>query len=219
MKHESGGFLLETIFTTLIIIIQKLGYFGIFASTALEYACFPISSELLLPFIGFTVSKGEMNLIYTILASTIGGVVGCSFCYCIGRFGGKFIDRMLCPKFKGIRLGIEHARGYFNRYGKQSVLLARVIPLARTYISIPAGMAKMNYTNFVLYSALGAFIWNTILISLGYFLGDHWDETAFFMGQHKSILFFMTVIVCIVVVYHIFFKQKKRKIKKRNNFS
>lgn len=210
---------MENIFTILMIIIQKLGYLGIFASTALEYACFPISSELLLPFIGFTVSKGEMNLIYTIIISTLGGVAGCSFCYCIGRFGGKFIDRTLCRKFKGIRLGIQHAKGYFNRYGKQSVLIARVFPIARTYISIPAGMAKMDYSSFVLYSALGAFVWNTVLISLGYFLGDHWDETAFFMSQHKGILFFMIAAVSILVIYHTFFKKKRRKIKRRNNFS
>lgn len=219
MKQESGGFLLQNIFNILMIIIQKLGYLGIFASTALEYACFPISSELLLPFIGFTVSKGEMNLVYTILASTLGGVAGCSFCYCIGRFGGDFIDRTLCRKFKGIRLGIQHARGYFNRYGKQSVLIARIFPIVRTYISIPAGMAKMDYGGFVLYSALGALVWNTVLISVGYFLGDHWNETAFFMGQHKGILFIMVIVISSMIVYHTFFKRRKRKVKRRNNFS
>lgn len=196
-----------------MLIIKKLGYGGIFVSTGLEYACFPISSELLLPFIGFSVFKGQMNLFYTILASTLGGMAGCSFCYFVGRFGEHFINRTLCRRFRTIAIGIQHAKQYFKKYGKQSVLIARVFPIARTYISIPAGMAKMDFRNFLLYSTIGALVWNTVLISLGYFLGDHWSGIAGVLKENQFLLIGI-LFACILFFWYKKGKKKKRMLKR-----
>ncbi len=173
------------LFDILRNIVETLGYGGIFVATGLEYACFPISSELLLPFIGYTVSKGNMNLPITILVSTAAGVLGSLCCYTLGRIGGGFLEQTFCKRFKTVHIGMEKAKAIFRRYGRQSVFFARVFPLARTYISFPAGMTAMNIGEFSLYTALGAFSWNTLLISCGYFFGVHWEEIKPFLERNK----------------------------------
>lgn len=205
-----GGMLVKRILEILVVIVQRLGYWGIFASTGLEYACFPVSSEILLPFIGYTVSKGEMHLIGTIFISTIGGVLGCIFCYAVGLFGCNFIEKTLCRRCKGIALGIQRSKAYFQRYGRQSVFWGRVFPIVRTYISFPAGMAKMAFLPFVGYSAAGALLWNTVLITIGYLLGENWNLVSNFFTLHKN---FITVF-SILLIGGIFFLVKGRKCRK-----
>ena len=138
-------------------IILRLGYGGVFAATMLEYGCFPVSSEILLPFIGYMASQGGQSLFLTILFATGGGVLGSLGCYLVGRAGGRMLER-LAERFRTIALGIEKAQAVFRKYGAASVFLARVFPIARTYISFPAGMAKMPLLSFCVYSALGAFL-------------------------------------------------------------
>lgn len=203
----------ENIFDILIKIINKLGYAGIFAATGLEYACFPISSELLLPFIGYTVSKGGLSLILTIITSTLAGVLGSLFCYFLGRFGGRFIDRTLCQRFQGAKIGIDTAKRHFNKYGNRSVLLARVFPIARTYISIPAGMSRMPISSFVIYTGVGALVWNTILISTGYYMGEHWSEAGKVISENKIYIYIAVTAIIIMVIY-LLIKFNKNKISK-----
>lgn len=201
--------MITELFEILTEIINQLGYLGIFVTTGLEYACFPVSSELLLPFIGYTISKGEMNLAVAILISTLGGIIGCLFCYMIGRFGGEFIEKTICKKSKTASLGIEHAKQYFLKHGNQSVMLGRVLPIVRTYISVPAGMAKMDLFHFLVYTGLGALAWNTVLISLGYYLGEHW-LVAKEMIKSNSI-FIIGAVVLILVFVILNKRQKKRR--------
>lgn len=197
-------------FGALTAIIQKLGYGGIFVCTGLEYACFPVSSELLLPFIGYAVSRGELRLLLAILFSTLGGICGCVLCYGCGRFGGAFIEKTLCRRFESVALGIDNAKKVFHRYGRQSVFIARVFPIARTYISIPAGMTRFPIGAFILYSGLGALLWNTVLISIGYFLGEHWQEAASFLKEHRVLLVLLIAAVVMSVLYTVVLKRKKR---------
>lgn len=196
------------IINILIEIINSFGYLGIFVATGLEYACFPVSSELLLPFIGYTVSKGELNIFYTILVSTAGGVIGCTFCYLIGRFFGDFINATICKRFKSAKIGIDNAKNHFNKYGCQSVMVGRVFPIVRTYISIPAGMAKMNFFEFIIFSGIGALVWNTLLISIGFFLGEHWSEAKEILNNNKYLLYFILASLIVTVIY--FAKRKKK---------
>lgn len=195
------------IFDILTEMVNHFGYLGILISTALEYACFPISSELLLPFIGYSVLKGEMHLLLTVIFATLGAIIGCSICFFAGRFGEIFIRTKLCNKFKTLKIGIESSSKYFKKYGKQSVLIARVFPIARTYISFPAGMSKMKYSQFLYYSMIGAFIWNFILISLGYYFGDNWKYIKVFLSEHKIIIYF----ICFLIIISIFWKILKKK--------
>ncbi len=186
-------------------IVETLGYAGIFAATGLEYACFPISSEILLPFLGYTVALGNRSLWITILISTLAGVTGSLFCYILGRIGGNFLEQTLCRKFHTLQIGMNKAKSIFKKYGKESVFLARMFPIARTYISFPAGIAAMELPLFLLYTGLGAFLWNTILISGGYLLGSHWIEVKQMFQSWKWIP------IILFILFLVFLFRKKRK--------
>ena len=175
-------------------IVNSFGYLGIFISTSLEYGCFPVSSEVLLPFIGFFVFGGEMSLFGAILVSTAGGIAGSLVCYCFGRFGRRFIEKTLCSKYSSLKKGLEKAGRVFDKYGSKSVLIARVFPIARTYISIPAGLMGMNIYVFVIYTAVGSFVWNTMLISAGYFLGGYGSLIK------GNILFYVIMVLVSIVL-------------------
>ena len=179
---------------TLKGMVDSFGYIGIFIATSLEYGCFPVSSEVLLPFIGFFVFGGEMSLFGAILVSTAGGIAGSLVCYCFGRFGRRFIEKNLCSKYSSLKKGLEKAGRVFDKYGSKSVLIARVFPIARTYISIPAGLMGMNIYVFVIYTAVGSFVWNTMLISAGYFLGGYGSLIR------GNILFYVIMVLVSIVL-------------------
>lgn len=195
-------------------IIISLGYGGIFIATGLEYACFPVSSEILLPLIGYTIAAGEMNLIFSIFISTFAGTLGSLFCYMMGRLGGTFLEQTLCKRFETLQIGMDKAKHVFEQYGKISVLLGRMFPIARTYISFPAGMTSMRVTTFLIYTAIGAFCWNTILISCGYFLGKNWKYVISFYSNHEWILTLAIGLIFIFIVFHIRKKRMKNFSKK-----
>ena len=179
---------------TLKGMVDSFGYIGIFIATSLEYGCFPVSSEVLLPFIGFFVYGGRMSLFVAILVSTAGGIAGSLVCYCFGRFGRRFIEKTLCSKYSSLKKGLEKAGRVFDKYGSKSVLIARVFPIARTYISIPAGLMGMNIYVFVIYTAVGSFVWNTMLISAGYFLGGYGSLIR------GNILFYVIMVLVSIVL-------------------
>lgn len=190
------------VINTIINTVNSLGYLGIFTATSLEYGCFPISSEVLLPFIGYIVYIGDFSLVATILISTLGGVLGSLFCYCLGRFGKKFIEKTICNRFKSMKIGLKKAEDVFKKYGKQSVFIARLFPIARTYISIPAGLSEMNVVAFIIYTGMGAFLWNTVLISTGYLLGEYWSTAIEFITD-KNILFYIIILLIAVLLIKI----------------
>ena len=179
---------------TLKGMVDSFGYIGIFIATSLEYGCFPVSSEVLLPFIGFFVFGGEMSLFGARLVSAAGGIAGSLVCYCFGRFGRRFIEKTLCSKYSSLKKGLEKAGRVFDKYGSKSVLIARVFPIARTYISIPAGLMGMNIYVFVIYTAVGSFVWNTMLISAGYFLGGYGSLIK------GNILFYVIMVLVSIVL-------------------
>ncbi|NLK36670.1 MAG: DedA family protein [Epulopiscium sp.] len=191
-------------------IILSLGYGGIFFAAGLEYACFPISSEILLPLIGYMSAQGNMNLIAVILTSTIAGTLGSLFCYTIGRIGGSFLEQTLCKRFQTLQIGMERAKILFQRHGRLSVLFARMFPIARTYISFPAGMASMSVSLFLTYTAIGAFLWNSILISCGYYMGKNWESATLFYQEHK----WAFAVAIALLLFFIAYRIKKRKCKR-----
>ena len=178
--------------------VDYWGYLGVFITTALEYGCFPISSEILLPFIGFCVYRGNMDIIYAVIAATAGAGVGCTFCFYTGRIGKKFILKCL-GRFKTVRDGIETASEKFNKYGAFSVFLLRMFPIARTYISFPAGMSKMSYIEFIIYTLAGSFVWNCLLISSGYLLGEYWSYVYGFI-KNNEIIFSIAIFFIIIFI-------------------
>lgn len=195
----------EAILNYLIQITSEIGYIGVVTIVGLEYACFPMPSEIVLPFVGFLAASGRMSYIGVLIASTIAGILGSLVCYYIGYFGGKPVLDRIGDKIPSSRKSIFAAKGTFDKYDKISVMIARVLPLARTYISIPAGIARMNVFKFIFFSSIGIIIWNTVLISLGYYLGSNWMMVEQLMKKYT--LFIGLLVLVLTAIYFI----KKRK--------
>ena len=160
-----------------------VGYLGVLAAMAIESAMVPLPSELILPFAGFMVSDTSQiepitgqpwNFWIVAIAATIGNTLGSLVAYAIGAYGGRpFLERY--GKYLLIRPHeIELADSFFLRHGAATVFIGRLLPIVRTFISFPAGVARMRLSTFIIYSTAGAFIWSCLLVYAGVLLGDNW---------------------------------------------
>ncbi len=160
-------------------IITDLGYVGIAFLMLLEAVFPPIPSELIVPFAGFAAGQGQLNFFGVILAATIGSLIGMLPWYFVGRLFGLERVRWLADRigrwFAFNADEIDYAARIFDRWGRPIVLVGRLFPILRTLISVPAGLAKMNFPTFALFSAIGMLIWNTVLVSAGYLLHEQYD--------------------------------------------
>ena len=187
-------------------LIFSHGLLAMFFIILIEYACFPISSEIVLPFSGAIASLQHINFFVILPLSVLAGLLGTSFCYAIGRFGGGAILDRITHRFPKTKNGIDLSYAKFHRYGALAVCIGRMIPLCRTYIAFVAGAAKQNYSVFLGSSLIGISIWNCILIGLGYLFRENWDNASELYHEYKDpILFLILVIVFLVLV----FKRKK----------
>ena len=181
--------------------IFKYGLLAIFIIIAIEYACFPISSEIVLPFSGAVASISNVGFLTLIFVSVIAGLLGTSICYLIGKIGGKAIITKITNKYPKSHKGINSSIDKFNNYGKFAVLFGRLIPLIRTYIAFIAGAFGLSYPLFIIPSAIGITLWNTLLIGLGYYLRENWYIVSQYYIKYKEIvlpLFLILVFYLIV---------------------
>jgi membrane protein DedA with SNARE-associated domain len=161
-------------------VIDRLGYVGVALLVALENVFPPIPSEIVLPFAGFVASDGEANLFGMIAAATVGSLVGAWVLYGIAAAIGPARTNRFVARFgRWFRLtpaDIAKAERWFDRRAALSVLLCRCIPLVRSLISIPAGLRRMSFGLFTVYTAIGSLVWNAALIYAGYELRDNWED-------------------------------------------
>lgn len=204
---------LGSLLTFLIDIVGSFGYFGILLIVGLEYACFPLPSEVILTFFGLSASQGEFSLIGVIIFSIIGGLLGSLICYAIGYYGGVPLQEWLGRKFPSSQKSMLALNKWFKKYGKPAVLLARIVPLTRTYVSLLAGAEKFSLKYFILYSSLGISIWNIFLVSLGYFIGDNLPLINSIMEKYTFVTLAILIIAVIIFIYLKFFKKEKNTSK------
>jgi len=166
-----------------LITIQHFGYAGIVALMTLESACIPIPSEIIMTFSGYLVSVHAMTLIGITAAGTIGNVLGALVAYAIGAYGGRpFLARY--GRYVLIsRRDLDRTHAWFERHGQITVFIGRLLPIVRTFISLPAGVGRMPLLPFVLYSAGGSFIWCAGLGWIGLRLGNHWRALGPYMHE------------------------------------
>lgn len=171
--------------------MEQFGYFGTFLLIMLENIFPPIPSEVILTIGGFMTTKTNMTVVGVVISSTLGSIAGSIILYGAGHLMNvskleKFIGRfgyILKIKIEDI----HKANSWFTRYGCRTVFLCRMIPLIRSLISIPAGMASMNFSLFLIYTTLGTLIWNTLLVYTGSALGQSWERIIDFMDIYSSI--------------------------------
>lgn len=183
-----GGCVLGDVGQLVLDVIGALGYAGLALLLVAENLFPPIPSEVVLPLAGFLVGRGDLNLWGAIFAATFGSVAGAVVLYALGRWGGR---RLVLRYGRWLRVdekSLEQAEGWFRGYGEWVVLGARVVPLARSIVSIPAGTAKMPLPRFVVLTTIGSAAWNGILIGAGVALGANWDRVGGWVGSYSNVV-------------------------------
>jgi membrane protein DedA with SNARE-associated domain len=165
----------DTLFNTASDTVADLGLIGIFVLMLLDAACIPIPSEATMLFGGFAVSQGHQNFIAVVLAGLIGNLAGSLLAFLVGRYGRRWIDRHASGRLLS-RRHLATADRWFERYGAASVLFARILPVARTFISLPAGASRIPLARFMVLTAIGCLPWVLAWALLGDILGQNWDS-------------------------------------------
>ncbi len=199
---------------SLFALFDRYGIFAMILIIFLEYACFPISSELVLPFSGAVARAENVSFFLLLPLSVIAGLLGTGLCYLVGRLGGDAILTKLVTRFPKSQKAIDSSRAKFTKYGAGAVCIGRVIPLCRTYIAFVAGAVGQSPSVYFPYSFLGITIWNSALLSFGYFLQDNWGAVSGYYAQYKQFLLPIVVGVIGVVV---FIKKMKKDAKTFDN--
>ena len=181
-------------------LLKKYGLLGLCLMILLEYACFPISSEIVLPFCGAFAKSYDISFFLLIPGSVLAGLLGTSLCYLIGRIGGTRVLTFLKTRFPKTEKGITASEKKMEQYGALAVCFGRVIPLCRTYIAFIAGSVKQPFGQFLTYSFFGITVWNCILISLGYLLKSNWNEVQRYYEEYKLILVATAALAAIVFI-------------------
>ncbi len=191
-----------------INIISSLGYGGIFFLMALESACIPIPSEIIMPFSGFLVFEEKFSLLLVVIWGTVGNLAGSIAAYLVGFYGGRpLIERY--GKFIFIsRRELDWADRWFKKYGGISVFFSRLLPVVRTFISLPAGIARMPFAKFCLYTFLGSLPWSFFLTYAGIIMGENWKGLEVYFRKFDWVIGILAVLFLIWFIWH--------KIKNKN---
>lgn len=203
----------------IIQFMNQYGYFGIALLIAIENVFPPIPSEIILTFGGFMTTHSTITIWGTILSATLGSVLGALILYSVGRFlAPEKLDRWLSGRV-GRMLhfkpgDIKRAVGWFSRKGTIAVFLCRCVPIVRSLISIPAGMAKMKLWKFLLLTLSGTLIWNTVLVYLGAFAGASWETIASYIDTYALVTLFV-LILAAAVVFALFYRKRFRNRTKK----
>ena len=203
--------MIQSIIDWLVNAISTIGYPGVFISVFLESFFAPIPSEIILPFSGFVASTGKMNLVFVIIIATVAAYLGSLPFYFIGKWGERpvinFIEKY--GKYLFIQQkDVDKVFGAFDKYGKGVVFFGRLIPMIRTLISFPAGVAKMQFARFSMYTLLGSLTWNILLTYAGYQLGDHWSVVSKWIEKYQNVIL---VLIIIAVLLYIIRRIKSRR--------
>ncbi|MGB3683384.1 MAG: DedA family protein [Rubrobacteraceae bacterium] len=180
--------------------LAAFGYPGLAAFLLIENLFPPIPSELILPLAGFLVGRGEMSFVPAVLVATAGSLLGAYILYALGLWGGRplvlYYGRWLRVKEKDL----DHAEGWFEKYGDWVVFFARMVPGARSVVSIPAGMLRMKLLRFTLLTTLGSAAWNVLLIGAGWYLGDNWRQITNLIGSVSNVVLVILVVSVVGAV-------------------
>ncbi len=185
-------------------IVERLGYLGVAMLVTIENVFPPIPSEAVLGLAGYTASQGDASVIGMIIAATIGSVVGALILYWLSSAFGPVRLRAITIRYgKWIGFGetdLDRAEAWFDRRSRSAVLLCRCVPLIRSLISIPAGFRRMPLVAFTTFTLFGSLVWNTILITAGYALGDQWERILDYTEPFQTIVLLLIAVLLVALV-------------------
>lgn len=209
--------MLEMIVNWTVHILGRFGYWGITLMMALESACIPIPSEAILPFGGYLASSAnphnQLNIFWVIFYGTAGGTIGSLFAYLIGAYGGRPLIDKYAKKIRISDARLRQSNSLFKKHGEKIVFLTRLLPIVRTFISLPAGISKMDVKKFVIYTYIGSLIWSIVLVYAGYTLGQNWD----LIREWLHIADFIVVAAMAGILIYYIIRRKRLRRKSRNS--
>ncbi len=195
----------EVLSMFVVHVIETLGYFGIFIMMTLESACIPFPSEVIMPFAGFVVHEGHLDFLGIVIIGTLGNLVGSLIAYYVGLKGGRPILERYGKYILITSEKLDWADDIFNKYGSVTVFVGRILPVIRTFISLPAGIARMDIKKFTIYTTLGCLPWTLVLAYLGVILGQNWS----ILTNYFHILDVILVIAIIALILYWVYKFRK----------
>jgi membrane protein DedA with SNARE-associated domain len=201
--HNVAGMLAHAIIT----VLSAAGYAGLAGLMALESACIPLPSEVILPFAGYLVSKGVMTLYLVATIGALGCNVGSAVAYELGRWGGRRAVERWGRYVLLTREDVDHADWFFQRFGSIAVLIARMLPVVRTFIALPAGIARMHRVRFHVYTFIGSWPWCFLLAWIGMKLGEHWDRSPWLQQSFRYADWAIAVLL-VLVIGHFVWKRR-----------
>ncbi|MFE9243091.1 DedA family protein [Nocardiopsis sp. NPDC006938] len=179
-------------------LIEPLGGPGVALALALENLFPPIPSEAILPLAGFTASQGDLGLAEVIVWATVGSLTGAIILYGLGAWLGRERFRALAGRVPLVKVSdIDRTEAWFLRHGTKAVFFGRMVPVFRSFISIPAGIERMNLSVFLALTTVGSTIWNTLFILLGYHLGEQWHVVEEYVGVGSKLVLAAVAVVCV----------------------
>ena len=211
--------MIETIIEILKVFtvgtIGKLGYPGIAMLMGIESACIPLPSEIIMPFAGYLVSIGKMNLYLAALAGAIGCNIGSELAYWVGAIGGR---NMIYRYGRYVLVApheLEKAEKWFDKYGDVAVFVARLLPVVRTFIAFPAGIARMKRFKFHVYTFVGSYPWCLMLAWVGMKTGQAWDDKNSMLRSvlHKADA--VIIVLCVIALMW-FIRSRVKAFKEMN---
>ena len=168
--------LLEPLATFILTVISRWGYAGIVVCMTIESACIPLPSEIIMPFSGYLVTTGRFELWAVALAGALGNVFGSWIGYWMGTLGGRPLAERL-ERWRIIRVEeYDRADGWLKKHGLQVAFWTRLLPIVRTFVSFPAGAARVPLVRFTIYTFLGSFLWSLLLAQVGVVFGENWTR-------------------------------------------
>ena len=188
--------------------LASFGAFGLAVLMLAENLFPPIPSEAILPLAGFLVGRGDFGGVEAVIAATIGSLLGALALYALGRWGGRVLVLRYRRVLRVSEAELDRADDWFDRYGGGIVLLGRMVPLARSIVSIPAGLSEMPIGKFVLLTTIGSAFWNTLLIGAGWFLGSNWERVSNVVGSLSNVALIVAVAAVVFVVI-LWFRRKR----------
>jgi membrane protein DedA with SNARE-associated domain len=178
-------------------LIDAFGALGVALLMALENLFPPIPSELILPFAGFLVGRGELGFLSVLVASTAGSLFGALVLYALGRWGGRKLILRYGRFLRVKEADLDRAEGWFDKYDEWVVLFGRMVPGVRSVVSIPAGMLGTPFVRFVLLTTAGSAAWNALLLGAGWYLGDNWQQIADIVGSASNVVLVLVAVVLV----------------------
>ena len=194
--------LLTGLSALIIASISALGYSGVVLMMAIESACIPLPSEVIMPFSGSLVASGRFDLNLVAIAGAVGCLLGSYVAYFVGAYGGRrFLERygrwvLIAPH------ELATADSFFDRWGSPAVFLSRMLPVVRTFIAFPAGVARMRLMPFTIYTLAGSYIWCLALAYAGFKLGQHWKELGPYFHRFDTAIGLLLVIGAALLLYN-----------------